>query len=104
VFRHRHRRAPFADPLNWTDYRWDASPWRGGVHRSSWTSRPRGRGGPILLRLLLIGLAILFGVRLFSGFQSRSGSSWAKRGLYAAVLLMIAAAFSRNRFRRTQWW
>jgi hypothetical protein len=44
------------------------------------------------------GLAALLGAKLLSGLQSRNGS-WARRGLYAALLLMIVAAFARNRRR-----
>jgi hypothetical protein len=53
-----------------------------------------------LLLLFVAGLAALLGARLLSSLQSRNGS-WAKRGLYAAVLLMMVAAFSRN--RRNGW-
>jgi hypothetical protein len=49
---------------------------------------------------LVAGLAALLGARVLSALQSRNGS-WAKRGLYAAMLLMIVAAFSRN--RRNRW-
>jgi len=48
----------------------------------------------------MAGLAALVAARLLSALQSKSGS-WARRGVYAALLLMIVAAFSRN--RRNRW-
>jgi hypothetical protein len=51
--------------------------------------------------LLIAGLAALFGAKLLSSLQSRN-VSWARRGLYAVILLMIVSAFSRN--RRNGWW
>jgi hypothetical protein len=53
--------------------------------------------------LLVAGLAALLGAKLLSSIQSREGS-WARRGLYAALLLMIVAAFSQNRRRHRGWW
>ena len=50
--------------------------------------------------LFVAGLAALLGAKLLVGLQSRNGS-WARRGLYGALLLMIVAAFSRN--RRNGW-
>jgi hypothetical protein len=50
------------------------------------------------MRLLLTGLAVFVGAQLFSSMQSRNGS-WARKGLYAVVLLLIVSAFSRNRRR-----
>jgi hypothetical protein len=105
VFRARHRRPHFTDPLNWTDYRWDADPWRMGAAkqwghaRGPW-GRTRQHGRHPLLLLFVAGIAALIGAKLLSGLQSRNGS-WARRGFYAAVLLMIVAAFSRN--RRNGW-
>jgi hypothetical protein len=105
VFRPRHRHPPFTDPLNWTDYRWDAGPWRQGATGAwghagrPWGHRQRQRRHPLLL-LFFAGIAALIGAKLLSSLQSRN-TSWARRGLYAAVLLMIVAAFSKN--RRTNW-
>jgi hypothetical protein len=100
VFGPRYRHAPFTDPLNWTDYRWDAGPWNRGSAARPWRHRHRNRNHPFLL-LLLAGLAAIVGAKLLSSLQSRN-VSWARRGLYAVVLLMIVRAFSRNRPRR--WW
>jgi len=101
VFRPHHRHAPFTDPLNWTDYRWDAGPWhRGAAATRGWGHRQRSRRHPFVL-LLIAGLAALFGAKLLSSLQSRN-ISWARRGVYAVILLMIVSAFSRN--RRNGWW
>jgi len=54
------------------------------------------------MRLLLVGLAVFVGAKLFSSMQSRNGS-WARKGLYAALLLLIAGAFSRNRWGGRRW-
>jgi hypothetical protein len=101
VFRRRYRRPPFTDPLNWTDYRWDAGPWRHGGAASAWGHRrqPRQRSHPFLL-LLIAGIAAVVGAKLLSSLQNRN-TSWVQRGLYAALLLMIVGAFSRN--RRNNW-
>lgn len=107
VFRPRYRHGRFAEPLNWTDYRWDAGPWGMGsaAHRwrdgaRSWAHGSRRRTHPFLL-LLIAGVAALLGARLLSSLQSRN-TSWARRGLYAAILLLIIGAFSRN--RRSGWY
>jgi hypothetical protein len=102
VFGTRHRRPPFTDPLNWTDYRWDTGPWRQGGAANIWGHRRPGRqrSHPFLL-LLVAGIAAVIGAKLFSALQSRN-TSWARRGLYAAVLLLIVSAFSRNR-RNSRW-
>jgi len=100
VFRPRYRHAPFTDPLNWTDYRWDAGPWRRGPAARAWRHGQRNRSHPFIL-LLLAGLAAILGAKLLSSLQSRN-ESWARRGLYAVVLLLIVNAFSRN--RRRGWW
>jgi hypothetical protein len=104
VFRARHRRPPFTDPLNWTDYRWDAGPWHAGRGHHPWAQgrAPWGRGQrryPLLL-LLFAGLAAVLGAKLLSSIQSRN-TSWAQRAFFGVVLLAIVAAFSRN--RRSRW-
>jgi len=50
--------------------------------------------------LLFAGLAVIAGVKLINALRNGNGS-WARQGLSAAFLLMIAAAFA-NRSRR-QW-
>lgn len=101
MFRSRHRRPPFTDPLNWTDYRWDTGPWHhGGATRAWGWGQRRNRSHPFLL-LLIAGIAAVVGAKLLSSLQSRN-TSWARRGLYAVLLLFIVNAFSRN--RRNNWW
>jgi hypothetical protein len=99
VFRPRYRRPPFADPLNWTDFRWDSDPW----HKAA--AAPRGFGHrrrrhPLVL-LLIAGVAALVGAKLLSELQSRN-VSWGRRALYGVVLLMIFGAFSKH-WRRGGW-
>jgi hypothetical protein len=53
-----------------------------------------------LLLLFVAGIAALVGSRLLAGLQTRN-ASWARRGLYAVLLLLIVGAFTRN--RRNQW-
>jgi hypothetical protein len=99
VFRPRYRRPPFADPLNWTDFRWDPDPW----HKASAAARGAGhrrRRHPLVL-LLIAGVAALVGAKLLSELQSRN-VSWGRRALYAVALLAIVGAFS-NRWRRRGW-
>ena len=98
MFGPRYRRPPFTDPLNWTDYRWDTGPWRGVrvAARGVPFGGPRRRSG--LLTVLLGGLAVLVGARLFTSLQSRDGS-WARRALYAVLLLLIARAIQQHRRR-----
>jgi hypothetical protein len=98
VFRPRYRRPPFADPLNWTDYRWDTGPWHHGGAARAWGHRRRQRSHPFLL-LLIAGIAAVLGAKLLSSLQSRD-TSWARRGLYAVILLFIVNAFARNRRNR----
>jgi len=102
VFGTRHRRPRFTDPLNWTDYRWDTGPWRHGGAANAWGHRRRAgqRSHPFLL-LLLAGIAAVVGAKMLSSLQSRN-TTWARRGLYAVLLLLIVGAFSRN--RRNSWW
>jgi len=98
VFRPRYRRPPFTDPLNWTDYRWDTGPWHHGGAARAWGHRRRQRSHPFLL-LLIAGIAAVIGAKLLSSLQSRD-TSWARRGLYAVILLFIVNAFARNRRNR----
>jgi hypothetical protein len=88
--------------LNWTDYRWDTGPWHHGGAARAWGygRQARQRRHPFLL-LLVAGIAAVIGAKLLSSLQSRN-TSWAQRGLYAALLLLIVGAFSRN--RRNRWW
>ena len=96
VFGTRHRRPSFTDPLNWTDYRWDTGPWRhGGGATPGDTGGTHGNAAIRFSLLLFAGIAAVIGAKLFSSLQSRN-TSWARRGLYAALLLLIVGAFSQK--------
>jgi hypothetical protein len=43
----------------------------------------------------MAGIAAVVGAKLLSSLQARN-TSWARRGLYAVLLLVIVNAFSRN--------
>ena len=94
MFRHRHRRAPFADFIDWTDYRWDPAPRPRGPIHGPW-GRPRQFG---VGQLLLAGLAVLIGVKVFSAYRSYRGS-WLGKALLGALVLMVFAALSSRRSR-----
>jgi len=51
--------------------------------------------------LLIAGIAAVIGAKLLSSLQARN-TTWARRGLYAALLLLIVGAFRRN--SRNRWW
>jgi len=98
--RSRYRRHGYADPIDWTDYRWDRSSWHApsGPRHRPW-GRPRQRGG--LLRALLVALGVLFGARFLMGVR-RGGVG--RSGLL--TLLLVAAglyAYSR-RDPKSNWW
>jgi len=95
MYRHRYRRNSFNDFINWTDYRWDAAPRLHAPLRESW-GRPRRYG---LLQILVAGLAVVLGVRVFSAYRNYRGSWLGKAVLGALVLAAIAAISSARRSR-----
>jgi hypothetical protein len=103
MFRHRPRRPPpFADFINWTDYRWDNSPWRGAAAGP----RPWGRPHPrqreySFLQILLAGIAVVLGVKLMSSLRNSANRSWLEKGVIAILLLVVASYVSK---RRQQSW
>jgi hypothetical protein len=99
MFRQRYRRPPFSGFINWTDYRWDAAPRPRAPMHGAW-NQPRQFG---FLQLFLAGLAVLFGVRMLSGFGNRRGS-WLGRALVAALLIGVVSAFSNRRSRGGYYW
>jgi hypothetical protein len=102
MFRHRQRRpSPVADFINWTDYRWDASPWRGAAPRA-WGQQPGGQRGYSFLQVLLAGIAVVVGVKLMSSLRNGGNRSWLQKGVLAVLLLIVASAVS-NRARRRHW-
>jgi len=98
MFRHHHRRSAFAPFINWTDYRWDPAPRPRGPVRGPW-GQPRRYG---LAQIILAGLAVLLGIKVFSAYRNHRGS-WLGRAVLGALVLMLIAAFSNQRSRRSSW-
>jgi hypothetical protein len=98
MFRHKQRRSPFAPYINWTDYRWDPAPRPRGPMRGPW-GRPRRHG---LAQIILAGLAVLLGVKVFSAYRGHRGS-WLGKAVLGALVLMLIAAFSSRNSRRFSW-
>jgi hypothetical protein len=94
------RRSPFADFINWTDYKWDPAPHARGPVRGPWN--PQGNRNHSFLQLLVAGLAVFLGVRLLSAFRGHRGS-WLGKAVLAALVLGVAAAVSSRRSRRNYW-
>ena len=103
MFRDRPRRSPpFADFINWTDYRWDNTPWQGRATRpSSWgrTHPAQRRYG--FLQVFLAGLAVVVGLRLMASLRNALNRSWLEKGVLAVLLLMVASYVSKR--RRQSW-
>jgi len=106
MFRHRHRRPPpFADFINWTDYRWEPNAWRSAA-TEPWTRHAPPRRGYTFLQVFLAGLAVVIGLKLMSALQNsafslrnRRNQSWLERGVLAVLLLMVASYVSKRRRR-----
>jgi hypothetical protein len=99
--RQRHQRpAPFADFINWTDYRWEPNTWRGAAAEP----RPWGQHRPqrrrySLLQVFLAGLAVVAGVRLMSSLRNRGHRPWIEKVVLGVLLLMVANFVSKRRQR-----
>jgi len=98
MFRHRQRRSPFADFINWTDYNWDPAPRPRGPIRGP-RDQPRQHG---IGQLLLAGLVVLLGVKVFSAYRNHRGS-WLGKAVLGALVLVIFAALSSRRSRSFRW-
>jgi hypothetical protein len=98
MFRHRHpQRAPFADFINWTDYRWEPNAWRGAAGpRSSAPGAPPRRGYS-LLQVFLAGLVVIAGLKIASTLRNGGNRSWLRRGVLAVLLLMVASYVEKRR-------
>ena len=94
MFRHRYRRAPFADFINWTDYRWDPAPRAPGPIHSPWGGPHRFGMG----QLLLAGLAVAIAVKVFTAYRSYRGS-WLGKALLGTFVFIVFAALSSRRSR-----
>jgi hypothetical protein len=111
MFRHRHRRSSaFSDFINWTDYRWDPSPWPGVAGGPQpWARHARHQRGYGVLQVFLAGLAVVVGLKLISALQNSASAlknsalrnsgnrSWLERRVLAVLLLMVASYVSRQR-------
>jgi hypothetical protein len=104
MFRHGHRRsAPFSDFINWTDYRWDASPRQGVTGGPQPWARPsRGHRDYSFLQVFLAGLAVVVGLKLISALKdsasrNRRNRSWPERAVLAILLIAVASYVSRQR-------
>jgi len=98
MFRHRQRRPPFADFINWTDYHWDPVPRPQGPIRGPW--RQPGQFG--IGQLLLAGLVVLLGAKVFSAYRNHRGS-WLGKAVLGGLVLMIFASLSSRRSRSFRW-
>ena len=101
MFGHRQRRPPpFADFINWTDYRWEANPWQRPTAGSGTWGHPRPRRhGYSFLQILVAGLAVVLGVKLMSSLRNNGNRSWLERAVLAVLLLMVASFVSKRRQR-----
>jgi hypothetical protein len=103
MYRDRHRRPPpFADFINWTDYRWDANPWQRRASGPRTWGQPRPRRRFSVLQVFLAGLAVVLGVKLMSSLRNGGNRSWIEKGVLAVLLIMVANYVARR--RRQQFW
>src|SRR4029079_9241502 len=102
MFRQRHRRrAPFADFINWTDYRWEPNTWRGAA-TNPWTPHAPRRRRYTFLQVFLAGLAVVAGLKLMAALQNSAlrnsrNRSWFERVCLAVLRLMVASYVSKQR-------
>ncbi len=98
--RPRYRRNAYADPINWTDYRWDRSSWHApsGPRHGSW-HRPRRRGG--LLQALLVAAGVLFGARFLMGLRRGTAG---RSGLLTLLLVALGVYAFTRRDPKSNWW
>ncbi len=103
--RYRHRRPPpFADFINWTDYRWEPNTWQGAAGPRQWTPHAPPRPRYSFLQVFLAGLAVVAGLKLMSALKdsalrNRGNRSWVERGVLAILLLLVASYVSKRRRR-----
>jgi hypothetical protein len=99
MFRHGCRRSPpFSDFINWTDYRWESSPWQGAAAGPRpWRRLAPHRRGYTFLQVFLAGLAVVVGLKLMSALRNSGNRSWLERGVLAILLLTIVSYVSKRR-------
>ena len=96
------RTTPFADFINWTDYRWEPNTWRGAAAGPRPWGHPRPqRRGYSILQVFLAGLAVVAGVRLMSSLRNRGNRPWIEKVVLGVLLLMVANFISRRAGRHT---
>src|SRR5690349_5058993 len=97
MFRRKHRRSPpFADFINWTDYRSEPSTWRGAA-ANPWTRPASPQRGYTFLQVFLAGLAVVAGLRLMTTLRNRRNRSWLERRALAVLLLLVASYVSKQK-------
>jgi hypothetical protein len=101
MFRHRNRPAGF---INWTDYRWEPSPWQGATEPRPWTGRAASPRRYSFLQVFLAGLAVVAGMQLLSvlknsALRNRGNRSRLERGVLALLFLLVASYVSKQRRR-----
>ena len=96
MFRQRSRPAPFADFINWTDYRWEPGPFRRPSRRGL-HARPGRRYS--FLQVFLAGLAVVAGLKLMSALRNSGNRSWLERAVFGVLLLAAASYVSGQRHR-----
>ena len=103
MFRQRHRPPPFANFINWTDYRWEPNSWQGtAAGPRPWHPHTHRRPGYSFLQVFLAGLAVVAGLKLMSALKNsalrNSGNrSWLERGVLTVLLLLVASYVSKRR-------
>jgi hypothetical protein len=70
----------------------------GGPVRAPW-GRPRRHS---LAQVILAGLAVLLGIKVFSAYRNHRGS-WLGKAVLAGLVLMVIAAVSSRRSRGHNW-
>src|SRR5262245_43223495 len=97
MFRQRHGRTPpFADFINWTDYRWEPNTWRGAA-TTPWARHAPRRRHYTFLQVFLAGLAVVVGLKLMATLRIRRNRSWLERGALAVLVLLVASYVSKQR-------
>jgi hypothetical protein len=97
MFRHQHRRPPFADFINWTDYRWESTSRRDAPAGPRPWAAPQHQGrGYSFLQVLLAGLAVVVGIKLMAALRNSGNRSWLEKGVVAVLLLVVASYVSKR--------
>jgi hypothetical protein len=97
--RAHYRRQAYADPINWTDYRWDrASRDAPAGRRHEGGARTR-RGG--LLRAVLVVVGLVFGARLLMGLRRGARG---RSGLLTLLLVGLGLYACSRRDGNSNWW